>query len=62
MILIFPLFGLVSDSLGMGSTFLILGGAMAVMALVNLKVTGSRAANEEAADINAAALAQETDE
>ncbi|MGE5495591.1 MAG: MFS transporter [Burkholderiales bacterium] len=61
MILIFPLFGLVSDNLGMGSTFLMLGGAMAAMALVNLKVTGSRAANEEGADINAAALAQETD-
>lgn len=38
MILIFPLFGLVSDNLGMGNTFLILGGVMAVMALVNFKV------------------------
>ncbi len=63
MILIFPLFGLVSDNLGMGITFLILGGVMAVMALVNLKVTGrARSAYEETADIKAAALAQDMDE
>jgi MFS family permease len=40
MILIFPLFGLVSDNLGMGGTFLILGGVLAVMSLVNLKLKG----------------------
>ncbi len=41
MILIFPAFGFISDRLGMGSTFLMLGGVMLVMSFVNLKVVRS---------------------
>ena len=37
MILIFPVFGFVSDLIGMRYTFLILGGLMLVMAIVNLR-------------------------
>lgn len=66
MILIFPLFGLVSDNLGMGNTFLILGGIMCAMALINLKVTGrnGKAAltAERTADGEAAALMQKADD
>ncbi len=41
MIIIFPLFGLISDNIGIGSTFLLLGGVMLVMSVVNLKVVRS---------------------
>lgn len=42
MILIFPLFGLISDNLGINNTFLLLGGVMLVMSAVNLKLTKGR--------------------
>ncbi len=41
MIAIFPLFGLVSDSIGVGNTFLFLGALILIMGLVNLKKASS---------------------
>lgn len=46
MILIFPLFGFVSDNIGMNNTFLALGAVMLVMSAVNLRVVKKNGSKE----------------
>ncbi len=58
MILIFPVFGLISDYIGIGSTFILLGGVMLVMSLVNLKVVRANGKKARVKDESAEAIHQ----